>query len=284
MNELETTQRDLPAQPAAFDLRAAIETGKQQVIQTQFKDIPVFIVPNYMKVETLEKLVDEQLPRPYSLEQATELFTEQSFIEYFNRYATESSTIFIDDKNSVFTAVLDFHDDPINPAWKRHIAIYKCPRTQDWLDWVASNEKKMSQEDFALFIEDHPKQFHEPDAAHMMQVATTLKATNNVDYKSSIRLENGDVQFNYSETVNGNAGINGTLEIPEKIKLVIAPFTKGSPYEVGAYFRYRIVQSKLSVWYKLISHHLILDDAFTEVTERIKAAIPIGHIVFGRHQ
>lgn len=273
MENLETTA----ATP--FDFSAAIEHGKNQVIKTEYKGIPVFVTPDNMKVQTLENLVNEQLPAPYSLKEKIETLTDESFVEYFNRYATANSTIFVNDRESTFTAVFDYHTSGTEPHWKRHTATYRCPKTKEWSSWTESNNKKMSQEEFALFIEDNIREIAEPNGADMLQIASTLKASNAVDFKSAIRLDNGEVQFNYTENVSGQAGIAGQLQIPEKIKLNIAPFMKGAAYEIEARFRYRIASGGLTMWYTLIRPHVFVDDAFADAVNRIKEKMANGHLV-----
>ncbi len=277
MNEnLETT-----AAPQPFDFAAAVEIGKRQVIETKHKDVPVYIVPNDMKVETLSHLVNEQLERPYRLNQMVKLITADSFIDYYNRFATDSSTIFVDDESSTFLAVLDYHDSPSLPAWKGHKATYQCPKTKEWNNWQKSNNEKMSQGEFALFIEDNMREIVEPNGAAMLEIASSLKAKNDVDFKSAIRLDNGQVQFNYSETVNGQAGVQGQLSIPEKIKLIMSPFLQGAAYEIEARFRYRITPNGLSMWYTLIRPHVFVEDAFKDVCNAITEKMAKGQLVHG---
>lgn len=274
MENRETANGSLP-----FDLATAIEHGKKQVIQTEYKGTPVFVIPADMKVHDLSNLVKEQLPRPYSLTETVELLTSDSFIEYFNRYATDSSTIFVNDSNSTFTAIFDYHDSPTEPCWKRHIAVYKCPKTKEWSSWEKSNNEKMTQEEFALFIEDNVREIIDPDGSTMLQIASTLKASNNVDFKSGIRLDNGQVQFNYTENIQGQAGVTGQLAVPEKLKLIMAPFMKGAAYEIEARFRYRISQGGLTMWYTLIRPHVFVDDAFADAVSKIKDGIQRGKLV-----
>lgn len=273
-----------PAPPAAnsqqpFDLRAAVDFGKTQVIKTEVGDVPVFIVPENMKVHDLNALVENQLKQPRHLKQSIELLTQESFVDYFNRYATESSTIFVNDKESTLTAVFDYHESPDSPAWKRHTAFYKCPKTKEWGAWMQSNNEKMTQEQFALFIEENLKEISEPDGATMLQIASTLKASSSTDFRSAIRLDNGEVQFNYTEKIEGQAGVTAQLQIPEKIKLIVAPFMKGNAYEVEARFRYRISQGGLTMWYTLIRPHVFVDDAFNDVVAKINEGKKTGHLV-----
>lgn len=262
-----------------FDFNSAIEHGKTQVINTAVGDVPVFIVPENMKVHDLSALVENQLKKPRHLKQSIELLTEESFIEYFNRYATEHSTIFVNDKESTLTAVFDYHESEESPAWKRHTAFYKCPKTKEWGAWMEFNNKKMEQEQFALFIEENLKEISEPDGATMLQIASTLKASSSTDFRSAIRLDNGEVQFNYTEKIEGQAGATAQLKIPEKIELIVAPFMRGAAYKMEARFRYRINQGGLIMWYTLIRPHVFIDDAFNDVVTKINEGQKTGHLV-----
>lgn len=260
----------------------AFEKGQQSVVQGEYKGVPYLLAPNQMQLHTLEKMVEQQLPRPYRIDQQVNLLTEDSFIDYYNRFASETSTIFVDDESSTFVAVLDYHETPGEAGWKKHRAVYTCPKTKEWNSWTASNNQKMTQEEFALFIEDNLREILEPNGADMLQIASTLKANNNVDFKSGIRLDNGQVQFTYVEQVTGQAGVTGQLAIPEKIKLAVSPFMKGAPYEIEARFRYRIAAGGLTMWYSLIRPHAFVDHAFTEVCEKVKTGMATGYLVHGK--
>ncbi len=271
MDTLET------ATPSEF--QPIFDAGKEQVIQTEVGGIPTFIVPNNMKVEALDRLIQETRERPARLDQTVTLLSAESFVEYFNRYATESSTIFVDIESGQFIAVFDYHESPGLPAWKKHRAVYSCPQTKEWNSWSHFDNQKMEQEEFALFIEDNLNEIIEPNGAQMLEIAASLKAKTNVDFKSSIRLDNGQTQFVYSEKVDGQAGATGQLEIPEKIKLAIKPFQQGAPYELEARFRYRITQGGLRMWYTLIRPHLIHQDAVNDVFNMISEGKKCGHII-----
>lgn len=270
------------ATPEIFDLRSAVEFGRKQTFATDYKGVPIYAIPKDMELHTLNELVNAQLPRPYKLEQTVELLTEESFVEYFNRYATASSTIFVNDTDNTLIAVLDYHDSPTEPAWKHHRATYKLPKTKEWDSWNKNNNVRMTQEEFALFIEENLREIIEPNGADMLQIAATLKAKNNIDFKSSTRLDNGEIQFAYIESIQGQAGINGQMTIPEVFSLAIAPFLRGAPYQIEARLRYRINPSGLQLWYTLIRPHTFADHAFTEIVDRIKEKMAKGQLVHGR--
>src|SRR5690606_12414651 len=119
------------------------------------------------------------------------------------------------------------------------------------------------------------------DGAAMLEIASSLKATNNADFKSAIRLDNGQMQFTYNETVNGQAGVTGQLSIPEKIKLIVSPFLQGSAYEIEARFRYRISPTGRMRWYTLIRPHVFAEDAFKDVCAAVADKMDKGQLVHG---
>lgn len=270
------------AYPEVFDLRSAVEFGRKQTLSTEYKGIPIYAIPSDMTLHTLEKLVEQQMPRPYHLEQNVELLTEGSFIEYFNRFAKPCSTVFVDDTESVLVAVLDYHESPTEPAWKKHRATYKLPKTKEWQSWIKNNNVKMSQEEFALFIEENLREIIEPNGADMLQIAASLKAKKDVDFGRSTRLDNGEIQFTYTETIQGQAGVNGQLTIPEIFQLAIAPYLHGAPYQIEARLRYRISPQGLTMWYTLIRPHTFADHAFTEIVGRIEQEMKAGQLLHGR--
>lgn len=265
------------------EFRAAFEAGKQQSHVGDVGGVPVYAIANGMKIETLEKLYESQQSQPRHLKQTVELLSIDSFIRYFNRFAGESSTIFANPIEGKFIAILDYHSAPSEPAWGTHKLSYLCPRTVEWSRWIRINNEKMSQEEFALFIEDNSREITDPNGAEMLEIAASLKAKNNVNFRSSVRLDNGQTQFTYEEKIDGQAGITGQLQIPEKIKLVLKPFQGGHPYEAEARFRYRITQQGLVMWYTLIRPHLIQEDAVRDVLQKVREEITTGHVIEAEH-
>lgn len=251
-------------------VKTAFEYGAKQSEKLMIDDIPVHIVPEGMKAIDLNSIVEKTRTAPRRLEQKFTAHSPKAFIDYFNRYAIDkSSAIFIDRINNVFVGVIDYHCSATDPKFAVHRVSYTAPKTDEATKWLDNNNKKMSQEDFALFIEDSQREILEPNPAEMLEIAASLKANNNVDFKSAVRLDNGQVQFNYTENINGQAGVNGQLAIPEKIKIALQPFKGGAPYEVEARFRYRITQQGLVMWYTLISPSLVINDAINDIAKQV---------------
>lgn len=247
-------------------LHEAYTHGSNQVQKTVVNGVEVILAPNNLKMFDLQDIDDRTRERPRFLSQVVETHSAESFINYFNRFANkDSSAIFIDRITTRFTGIIDYHNSSDEPARTLHRVIYNAPKTDAANKWLGNNNEKMSQEDFALFIEDSQREILEPNAAEMLEIAASLKSTKNVDFKSGIRLDNGQVQFQYTETLNGQAGVNGQLSIPEKIKLALTIYKGGAPYEMEARFRYRITPTGLCMWYTLISPELYINDAIDDI-------------------
>lgn len=245
---------------------------------------PFLVIPADYKVEDLEKF----MPAP-TRKRGTFVFEDaQSFISYVNLHKINATAIYatLKEANKLripsFAAVIDEHDgdDGVGPRWRSHKASYECQLSDEWKIWIASNKQPIAQEVFAQFIEDNLPDIVRPDGATIMEVAKTLEAKKDVTFKSAIRLENGDVQFAYSEETSGRAG-NGTLEIPTEFVIAIPVIVNGPKVEIKARLRYRIPNGTLSFWYDLLRPHKVIDDAFDATWERITKDTDIS-ILYGK--
>src|SRR5690606_22175624 len=187
-------------------------------------DADTFIVATHkdMVVQSLE----EHLPAPLRIREQVYITEATSFIDYWQRFASDSSVIFADLNQ--------------RPKWCEHGATLICDHSTEWRTWSASNAKSMEQSSFAEFIEANAIDIVQPAAAEMIQIALTLQAKTKVDFASGIRLDNGQVQLTYQEKIEGSAGPKGELKIPEKFTLALRIFQGGDKYQVEAYLRYRI--------------------------------------------
>lgn len=105
----------------------------------------------------------------------------------------------------------------------------------------------------------------------MLEIAKTLEAKTSVDFKSGVRLENGDHQIKYVSETTGRAGGNGDLEIPSTFALGIAPYMGGPSYKMPARLRYRINDGHLVLWYELVNPHKVIEAAAKEIVATIKS-------------
>jgi uncharacterized protein YfdQ (DUF2303 family) len=264
-------------------IHTAVETAKQIGRPFEVNGVQAVLVPADCKVETFERLYPVPEWQPAQLNEKISVEDAYSFIAYYNRFANDDSTVFVDTDSATFTAVIDYHKDETETRWGKHILSYKCPKTTEWSIWRSENGRSNAkeQEEFALFIEQNLDEIREPAAAEMLEIALSLRAKNNLNFQSAIRLDNGQNQLTYIENIEGAAGAQGQLSIPDEIVLGISPFKGGEPYEVKAKYRYRINHGKLVMWYDLIRPSKVHDCALRDVRAQIEKGIEKGMIING---
>lgn len=241
-------------------------------------------------VEFLERL----LPRPTYLAGAVKIHDYASFIAYVTRFRDADSVVFADRQLLTLTAVLDYHraapaldatyvaGDAHRARWGRHVATYTARTTPEWATWNAQNGKKVSQLEFAEFLENNLVDVARPTGAELLEMATRLEASKSAKFAAGVRLADGQTQITYEETITGAAGEKNALTIPPSFILGIAPFEGADKYALEARFRYRIADGgKLSLWYDLLRPFRVVDDAFGAVLTATGAALGETPIIHG---
>lgn len=258
------------------DIQAAIEAGKEIGSSAkihEYNDIPFAILPKGMAMQEMTSLMH----RPQRIKQIITTETAVSFIDYFNEFATDHSMIFCDVDAAKFKGIIDYHADKDTPAWGDHRVTFTAKPTQEWESWNKNNGVKMSQVDFAFFIENNRDEIRGPDPAQMLEIALTLKAKTKLTFESGHRLNDGQVQFQYREDMDGGAGVKGDIKIPETFTLGMRVFEGGDAYEMEARFRYRIKEGQVLMWYDLVRPHKIhraaVEDIYARIKEQAKARL-----------
>jgi uncharacterized protein YfdQ (DUF2303 family) len=239
--------------------------------------VPFLITPEGYELREFKNLMQH----PIRAEQHVTAHTPESFLFYWNRFANESSTIFFDLRAGSAMGVIDYHAESGTPGFCNHTIRYTCPRTPEWNKWKENSGKKMTQNDFALFIEDSVPDILEPNGGEMLEIASSLQANNKVTFRSAVRLDNGETQFVYEENIDGRAGAKGNLKIPQSIKIGVRLFEGGAGYQLEARFRYSIKDGQLVMWYDLVRPHLAHENAVTEVYSVLEEGMSNGHILRG---
>lgn len=265
--------------------KEVFELGASQTrfdtIETARKAVPVYVVPNDMKVVEMASLIEQNGLGPTRLKECFQVLSVESFIRYYNRFATVASSIFLDTVKCQLRAVFDYHDEQGLAGWKDHTAEYMCPKSVSWSKWAKNDNEKMSQEDFALFIEDNIRDIQTPNGGDLMNIITTLRSKKDVDFESGVRLSDGQVNFKYTETVSGTAGVNGEFSVPDEFIIAVKPFQNSAPYSVTAKFRYRQGRDGMSMWYSLQQPHLIIEDAISDIEKAVREGMETGHFYHG---
>lgn len=253
------------------DFSAAIDAGKKLGDKREIHGGYYTVLGQGDRIEDLEKL----LIKPRRVRAKTAMNDVPSFNDYFNAFKQDRSRLFANRDEFRIVGVLDYHGDYDNesidgqdPSWCTHHVTYMAPRSPEWMTWTGADGKRMSQLDFAQFIENNVDDINTPPGAEMLEISRSLQAKKSVDFASAIRLANGEQEFSYAEVIQGSSS-KGKLSIPEKFVIGIPVFVNDQPYAVEARLRYRINESKLSLWYDLHQADKIEHDAFNKIVTMI---------------
>lgn len=224
-----------------------------------------------VQVHDLEKY----LTRPRRQRGTVTVHDWRDFASLVNRLVDPYHTpVWCNVDNGTFTAVFDDHGREQVAGWRSHTAVLKLKDDPDWVRWLKADNDLVSQEQFALFLEDVAHTIVSPDAATLIEVATTFRASKKADYKGGVRLDNGDIALSYEEQTNASAGKkSGSVEIPQIFTVRIAPWRGVDPVELTARLRYRLNDGHLGIGFSLLRPDRAKDDAFALIFQNLRAEI-----------
>lgn len=220
--------------------------------------------------------LEEHLPAPLRARGTAVLHNPDDFAQYVNRLNHPlHTTVWADAKAGRVTAVLDDHADYDVPGWRSHTAALHLQPDEDWTRWLKRNGDLGTQATFAEHLEDLRHTIVRPDAATMLEVATTLQGKRTAAFKAGTRLQTGDVQLTFEETTQARAGATGKVEIPETFVVCIAPWMGVEPVELEARLRWRVEHGALAIGYQLLRADRAALDAFSGVITHIQGELDV---------
>ncbi len=217
--------------------------------------------------------ISKYMPPPDRIKQRVELLNVESLVAYVLRYKVTDSVIFANEDAASYQAVIDYHEESGAHLNCDHIASYLCPRSDQWNVWTSLSGKARTQVELARFIEDNLPDVVRPVGADMMKIVLQLQVHKAANFQSETRLDNGEVQFRYEETIRGASKV-GDLSIPDSFQIGIPVFVDGPRYPINCRLRYRLDEGKLSMWYELERPAEVFRVAVKEVTASIKKDLP----------
>lgn len=225
------------------------------------------IVPKDFKLENISKAVEEMQPAPRRKRGTAQLKSIESLLQYCADQYTDAGElaslygyIYADPDTRKITAV--FNDHRNSAGWRDHRAEFKAEYTPEFSKWVGKDKYQFGQTEFAEFIEDNMADITEPAATAMLEMATTIQAKTDINFSSAKRLQNGQVQLGYTETIDARAGANGAMEIPKEFSLGLRIFKNGDGYKLKARLKYRLHSGSVKFWFELDRYERAVEDAF----------------------
>lgn len=226
--------------------------------------------------------IEKHLATPLRPRGTVTVHDPDDFIEYTNRLADEDhTTVWADPDNGKVTAVFDDHCDAEAAGWRQHTAMLQLKRDPDWDSWVRGDNSLGGQAWFAEHLENLAHTIVSPDPATMLEIARTFDAKRSVNFRSGVRIDNGDVELTYEETTKAKAGQAGKLEIPSTFTVRIAPYLGVEPAEIPARLRYRVADGELRIGYALLRPDRALRDVMAVLVARLREQVSSGAVFLG---
>lgn len=187
-----------------------------------------------------------------------------------DQVAQERGYIYADPDARTITAVFNDQRSTLAPGWRDHRATFAAVYTPEFKKWLDKNTVNMGQTEFAEFIEDNLADIQGDQAQNLLTVATTIQATNGINFSSAKRLQDGQTQLTYNEVLDATAGADGSLTIPKTFALGVRIFKNGEGYKLTARLKYRIHSGSVKFWYELERPERAVEDAFAGYVNAVR--------------
>lgn len=259
-----------------IDDSALAHAGALMVAATNIKRVDeasFILVPQGFNNVDITAAIEKASPVPYRKKGTVALTSIDSFNEFVKDQARDQGTyIYADPEARTLTAVFNDHEygeRSTDAGWRDFRAVYNAELSREFATWLMHNKKPMEQEVFAVFLEDNIADVVEPSGETLLAIALTLQAKTEVNFNSSKRLDNGQVQLTYTENIDARAGA-GAIEIPREFAIGCRLFKNGEGYKIRARLKYRLGGGNVKFWYELDRPENVIEDAFSAYVEKAK--------------
>jgi uncharacterized protein YfdQ (DUF2303 family) len=242
-------------------------------------NVPYVLVPDGCEAKPMPELVyNEHSLHPERIKQSVTVLDPESFINYYALFSDVNSRVFADETTLKVLAILDYHaaGDGNAPRWGSHKLTLALRHSAQWLTWLNQNNKQMTQQQFAEFLEQNAVDITDPNGATLREIAEDLEATVDVDFASAQRQAGGKVNFKYTETTKTTVSGGNVITVPDNFSLAVPVFIGGPPVSMGAFLRYRIKDQKLVFFYTLFRPEEVVRTAFAGARQAVADGIADG--------
>jgi uncharacterized protein YfdQ (DUF2303 family) len=269
----------IPAEHAHFDsstLSKMLTMAAASNAVVVVDGVTQLLVPDGYKTVDLSAAIDAARLAPQRKKGTVFLADLDSFQTYVREQGNPATTrIFADVDSRTLTAIFNDHADVSDgdgAGWRDHRAVFTAALSKEYETWAASDGKPMDQEAFAIHLEDNIADVVEPSGEKLLLVALSLQAKNEVNFNSARRLDNGQVQLEYTENLTTSAGGAAAMEVPRTFAIGARLFKGGAGYRINARLKLRVGGGKVKFWYELDRPHLALEEAFKGYVEQVRGA------------
>lgn len=283
---LSTNSQRLPeaAVVAALALGQLPDPQQARIVAPVELDMPAFLVTQQgLQHHTLEQF----LASPHRAEIHVSLHTAADLHAYVlaqtERTASEAldehhPVIFADRKTQSIVAYLDYHHKETY-RWLNHTAKVQYEKSHQFKRWEEMNNKRLTQENFALFLDEVINDFHTPTGAEVMSFAENLEFTSSQTFKSATRLATGETTLVFTDAREGDK----STKIIDEFIIGIPIWQDGQKVQIRARLFHRPVDVKdsagaptgakqLQFWFTLRHLEEIKDQLFADEVTFLKTA------------
>lgn len=246
---------------------AASATGAQEIYNSHHLVLPKDYT--HKDITALVQAAQENPPRKHGTVLLKSLASLRKYLD--DQAMAGAAYVYADPDKRTITAVFNDHRGHL-PGWRDHRAVFTAEYTPEFDRWLKNNVQAKGQTEFAEFIEDNFADITEPAAQQLLDVASTIQATTGINFASAKRLQDGQVQLAYTESISATAGANGSLQIPKEFSLGLRIFKNGGGYKLRARLKYRLNSGSVKFWYELDRPERAVEDAFAGYVTELAAS------------
>lgn len=226
----------------------------------------------------------------------TARFTElSSFCEHTNRFKDEGSVVFAEVTAAPkLLAVLDYHPQgsTSKPRFGVHRSLYEFPMSREWTAWTHAEGKALTQDQFALFLEDRlvdvvdptngdvsqasvvtlfrqalGVKFAEPGELLALSRGLTVHATHKATQTFDPQSGTGTLHFHEEHNPQDQRG--QSVKVPGAFIITIPVFRGGDPFIVPVRLRYRLNGAQFTWTYDLFARDRVLDKSIRDACDKV---------------
>lgn len=243
---------------------------------------PILIAPQDITLKSLESF----MPAPLRPEIHIALHTARDLHAYviaqtLPKVSTEQAyhpVIFADRDTMTIKAFINYHH-AAGPRWLNHTAKVAFKNSHQFDRWKKVNGQQMTQEQFALFLDEVINDITVPSGAEVLSFAENLEATSTQVFKAAVKLASGETNYTFTDARDGDI----STAIIDRFTIGIPIWQGGEKVAIEARLFHRIVDNKdkdgapngtksLRFWFTLRHLDEIIDTLFAEEVAFLRGA------------